>query len=190
PKGRLAVWLVVGGELVIFGGGVMAFLLERFRFLDTFDSLAALTNTPLGALNTVVLLTSSFFVVMAHNYAAKKDHKKMGKFLLLTIVMGTVFLLVKSYEWGVEKIPYGVVLGNLKPAFQEAFGPGQIFWSYYYFLTGMHAVHVVLGMLVIFIVYMNTRQGTNLHRVEMIGIYWHFVDLVWIFLFPIFYLSR
>lgn len=191
PKGRLIIWLVVAGELVIFGGGVVAFLLFRVKNPEIFDSLASLTSTPMGALNTFLLLTSSFLVVLGHHYGVEKNIKKMTMALIGTCVLGTGFLVVKSLEW-IPKISHGIVFGISDPKVIELHaGIGTTFWSYYYFLTGMHAVHVILGMLAILIVLYNVSSTKkNFHRIEMVGIYWHFVDLVWIFLFPIFYLSR
>lgn len=189
PKGRLIIWLLVAGEVTIFGGGVMAYLLNRVRIED-WKIMAALTSTPIGAINTIVLLTSSFFVVKAHEAAAKRELGKVKMFLGLTILFGAIFLSLKiGLEW-IPHIKEGVALGISDPGILAAFGPGVSFWSYYYFLTGMHAVHVILGMLAIFIVIINTRRGNNLHRIEMVGIYWHFVDLVWIFLFPLFYIAK
>ncbi len=190
PKGRLIIWLVVAGEMVIFGGGIVAYLLYRLNHLAVYDALASLTNTWLGALNTVVLLTSSFFIVKAHDYAAKKELKKMRNAMFVTIALGGVFLVVKTVEW-VPKIKAGLGLNDGSVFWGGAStAPGHTFWLSYFFLTGMHGAHVILGMITIFIVWLSVRKGENLHRVEMAGIYWHFVDLVWIFLFPLFYLSR
>ncbi len=190
PKGRLIIWLVVAGEMVIFGGGIIAYLLYRLNHLAVYDYFASYTSTWMGALNTVVLLTSSFFIVKAHDYAAKKELTKMRNAMFATIALGGVFLVVKSIEW-IPKISHGIGLNDFSAFSGDlSMGPGASFWYFYYFLTGMHGVHVILGMITIFIVWLSVRKGQNLHRVEMIGVYWHFVDLVWIFLFPLFYLSR
>ncbi len=186
PKGRMVIWLVVAGEIVIFGGGVVCYLLYKFTHPALYDAMASNTNTPMGALNTLVLLTSSFLVVMAHHYSTTKELGKMKLSMIGTILLGATFLVVKSFEW-IPKIQAGLGLNNMA-AFD--IGAGKTFWWFYFFLTGMHAAHVILGMLAILIVMFNVRNGKNLHRVEMSGIYWHFVDLVWIFLFPLFYLSR
>lgn len=188
PKGRLLIWLLIAGEIVIFGGAIVSYLLARFRFLEIYNSLSSLTSVPYGAFNTVVLLTSSYFIVMAHHYAHQKKLEAMQLSMWITVILGGVFLIVKTAEW-VPKLSSGITMG-IDGELAVLMGPGASFWDYYYFLTGMHALHVILGMVAILLVMYNVRDGKHLHRVEMAGVYWHFVDIVWIFLFPLFYLSR
>jgi len=191
PKGRMIIWLLVAGELVIFGGGVAAYLLNFIRHPE-WEVMAGQALFWAGAVNTVVLLVSSVCVVKAHEAAVKKDLKKVQLFMIVTIVLGLLFIVFKAIEWS-GKIPSGLVLGQIAESshiIKSSLGVGFTFWDYYYFLTGLHAVHVLLGMVAILIVMLNVRKGKNLHRVEMVGIYWHFVDLIWIFLFPLFYVTN
>ena len=176
PTGRLALWWVLASEIVIFGGLVAAYLLFRLHH-DSWADEAAHTNAWAGGLNTFVLLTSSLFVVLAHQAIEQNDRDKAFKFLWFTIAMGFVFLLVKAYEYTTE-ISHGYTLYK------------SVFWSFYYVATGLHATHVVVGMLIMAIVSFGVKKNENLQRVEYIGIYWHFVDVVWIFLFPLFYIAR
>ena len=176
PTGRLAVWWVLGSEIVIFGGLIMIYLLLR-RHHGFWADEASHTSTFAGALNTFVLLTSSLFVVLAHRAAERKQTEKAFKFLWLTIGMGLIFLLVKSWEY-TTKISHGYTLST------------NVFWSFYYTATGLHALHVIAGMVIMAIISVAVKAGKNLQRVEYIGIYWHFVDLVWIFLFPLLYIAK
>ncbi len=101
PKGRLAIWILVAGELVIFGGLIMSYLLSRVRFPEWAEQ-AAHTSTMWGAINTVVLLTSSFFIVKAHEAAVKKNLKRMTLFMSSTIACGFMFLIIKTIEYATE----------------------------------------------------------------------------------------
>ncbi len=176
PKGRLALWWLIASEVVIFGGLICTYVLYRLRFPEWGD-LAAHTSTPLGGLNTLVLLTSSLSVVLAHSAASRGNVRNATRFLTATVALGGVFLLVKGIEYSSE-IAHG-------------FTPtASLFWSFYYFMTGLHASHVLAGMVAMLLVARQAARRRNLHRVELVGLYWHFVDIVWIFLFPLLYLAR
>lgn len=176
PAARVAIWLVIVSEVVIFGGLIACYVLYRVRFPE-WAQYAVHTSTPLGALNTLVLLTSSLTVVLAHAAAQAGDLKKISRYLTVTIALGLVFLLVKSVEYSTE-IHHGYTFTT------------NLFWTFYYSMTGLHAIHVILGMLAMFWVMLSARRGENLHRVEMAGLYWHFVDVVWVFLFPLLYVAK
>jgi len=176
PSGRLAVWLLLSGEIVIFGGLVTAYMLQRLSNLDWAES-AHHTNTYIGAFNAVVLLTSDLFVVMAHAAAQKKDKDNAVKFINLTILLGLLFLAVKTFEYSSE-ISHG-----LTPV-------AGVFWTYYYLITGIHASHIVAGVLALFFVSLNVKKGQHFQRVEYAGIYWHFVDMVWLIVFPLLYIAK
>lgn len=176
PTGKLAVWWILGSEIVIFGGLLVCYILYRLLY-DHWSAEAAHTNTMLGATNTVVLLTSSLFAVLAHHYAEHKDGIKAAKFLRLTIVGALMFLVIKGFEWTGE-ITHGLTITK------------STFWSFYYTAAGLHALHVIAGAIIMAFVANDAAKGQNLHRVELIGIYWHFVDIVWIFLFPLLYIAK
>jgi heme/copper-type cytochrome/quinol oxidase subunit 3 len=176
PTGKLAVWWILGSEIVIFGGLLVCYILYRLLY-DHWSVEAANTNTMLGAANTFVLLTSSLFAVLAHHHAEHKDGAKAAKFLHLTILGALMFLLIKSYEWTTE-INHGLTITK------------STFWSFYYTAAGLHALHVIAGAIIMAFVAADAAKGQNLHRVELIGIYWHFVDIVWIFLFPLLYIAK
>jgi len=141
--------------------------------------MAAHLSVPIGTINTFVLLTSSLTMVLAFAAAEKGDQKGMRTWLLLTVLLGLAFLIIKGFEWG-SKIGAG---------FTPMAGS---FWSFYYTMTGLHALHVLGGVVVNSILFLSALMGLlrgREHRVELAGLYWHFVDVVWIFLFPLLYLS-
>jgi heme/copper-type cytochrome/quinol oxidase subunit 3 len=167
PTGRLAVWWLIASEIVIFGGVLGSYLMHRLGHPEWGDQ-ASHTNTMAGAFNTFVLLTSSLSAVLAHQAAEHKDGKKLG---------GLVFLIVKSIEWTTE-IKAGFTITS------------ATFWSFYYTAAGIHGVHVIVGMIIMMIVAGDAAKGRELQRVENVGLYWHFVDIVWIFLFPLLYIAK
>lgn len=187
PQGRLGMWILILGEFVIFGGLIVTYLLYRFRYPE-WAEMAAQTNIVLGATNTFVLLTSSFFVVKAHSAAVKKDTKKMSLFILLTIICAFIFLIVKITEYS-QKIHHGYTFSG-----EELVSKGKAvestYWAFYFLMTGLHALHVIIGALILFIIMMGARKGKNMHRIEIGGLYWHMVDLIWIFLFPLLYIAN
>lgn len=186
PQGRLAVWLLIIGELLIFGGLVVAYLLYRLRFPSWVEQTQH-TSTFFGAINTFVLLSSSYTIVKANDAAIKKDLVKMSRYMLITILCGVIFLVVKGTEY-THEINAGLTLTS--PKLQATDPVGATFWSFYYIMTGLHATHVLAGMVTLFIIWLDARKGRNVHRVELGGLYWHMVDLIWIFLFPLLYIAK
>ncbi len=176
PTGRLAVWWVIASEIVIFGGLLGAYVMFRLSHASWAEQ-AAVTNTYAGAFNTLVLLTSSLSAVLAHQAAERGEGKKAAKFLYFTILGGATFLVVKAFEWTFE-IQHGYTLTS------------NLFWSFYYTAAGLHGLHVIAGMVLMFFVARTAARNEELHRVENVGLYWHFVDIVWIILFSVIYIIR
>ncbi|MBT3327556.1 MAG: cytochrome oxidase subunit III [Gemmatimonadales bacterium] len=176
PTGRLAVWWLLASEVVIFGGLLGSYLMMRLGHPEWADA-AMHTNTWIGATNTFVLLTSSFTAVLAHQAAEKGDGKKAAGLLVLTIGGALTFLAIKSFEWYTE-ISHGYTI------------TANNFWSFYYTAAGLHALHVIAGAIIMGFIAWDAFRGKELQRVELIGIYWHFVDVVWIFLFPLLYIAK
>ncbi len=187
PKGRLALWILIAGEIAIFGGLIATYVLLRFRYPEWAEQTAH-TSTPLGALNTFVLLSSSYTIVLAHAYAAKKEFNKAFYLMLITVICGFIFLGVKAIEY-THEISLGLTLTSPKLV-AEGKGIGSLFWTFYYTMTGLHATHVIVGMTIISIVMFQVKKGKNLHRVELVGLYWHMVDIIWIFIFPMLYIAK
>ena len=176
PTGRLALWWVLASEIVIFGGLLACYVTFRVSH-PYWAAEAAHTKTWIGATNTFVLLTSSLMAVLAHHAAENRDGKKAAKFLWLTILGAVMFASIKAYEWYGE-ITHGFTITK------------SGFWSFYYAAAGLHAAHVVAGAIIMAVVARDAAKGKELQRVELVGIYWHFVDIVWIFLFPLLYIAK
>jgi heme/copper-type cytochrome/quinol oxidase subunit 3 len=179
PAGKLGVWWFLASEVMVFGGLLGTFILARIAAGGWAEE-AAHVNARIAALNTLILVTSSLSIVQAHGAVARGERQRAARFLLVTVGLGTLFLLNKAYEYATE-IGHG---------FTPASG---LFWSFYYALTGLHGLHVLGGVLVIASLAASALRGRAWaqveHRVELVGLYWHFVDVVWIFLFPLIYLS-
>ena len=176
PTGLLAVWWVVASEIVIFGGLLGSYVMYRLAH-DAWSEQAAATNVWIGAFNTFVLLTSSLTAVLAHQAAEHGDGKLAAKRLYYTCVGAATFIGVKAFEWTTE-IQHGYTITS------------NTFWSFYYTAAGLHALHVIAGAILMLFVAADAAKGRELHRVELVGIYWHFVDIVWIFLFPLLYIAK
>ena len=176
PTGRLAIWWVLASEIVIFGGLIGSYLMFRLGHPEWAEA-AAHTNTWIGAFNTFVLLSSSFTAVLAHQAAEKGEGKVAAKYLSFTILGALTFLVVKSLEWASE-ISHGYTI------------TANGFWSFYYTAAGLHGLHVIAGAIIMVFIAKDAAKNQELHRVELIGIYWHFVDVVWIFLFPLLYIAK
>jgi len=176
PTGRLAVWWILASEVVIFGGLLGVYVMHRLGHPEWAEA-ASHTQTWVGAINTFVLLTSSFTAVLAHQAAERGDGKGAAKLLGMTMLGALTFLVIKSMEW-TNEISHGYTI------------TANTFWSFYYTAAGLHALHVIAGGIIMGVVAFDAYRGRELHRVELIGIYWHFVDVVWIFLFPLLYIAK
>jgi heme/copper-type cytochrome/quinol oxidase subunit 3 len=174
--GKLAVWWLLASEVVIFGGLLASYVMHRIAH-DAFAVQAAHTNTWIGAFNTLVLLTSSLSAVLAHQSAERGDGPKAARLLWATCVGASTFLVVKAFEW-TEEIRHGFTI------------TASTFWSFYYTAAGIHASHVIAGAIIMALVARDAATNKDRHRVELIGIYWHVVDVVWIFLFPLLYIAK
>jgi heme/copper-type cytochrome/quinol oxidase subunit 3 len=174
--GKLAVYWLIGSEIVIFGGVLAPYIMFRL-FHDYWSHESAHTNTLAGAINTFVLLTSSLFIVLGHQAAENKENMKAFKYIWLTILGALTFLVIKGIEWTGE-ISHGLTIHK------------SLFWAFYYTAAGIHALHVIAGAIIMGIISIDVKNNKNLHRVELIGLYWHFVDIVWIFLFPLLYIAK
>jgi heme/copper-type cytochrome/quinol oxidase subunit 3 len=176
PTGRLAVWWIIASEIVIFGGLLGSYVMHRLAH-DAFAQQAAHTNTWIGAFNTFVLLTSSLSAVLAHKASDHGDGKKAAQYLYYTMAGGITFLVVKAFEW-THEIQEGFTIAS------------STFWSFYYTAAGIHAAHVLAGVIIMGFVAQTAKRQLEMQRVELIGLYWHFVDVVWIFLFPLLYIAK
>ena len=173
---KVAVWWFLASEIMVFGGLIVSYIVFRLGGPGWSEAAHHLRLT-LAVVNTLVLLTSSYTVVQAFVAAEGGDVRGLRTFLGLTVLGGLIFLAIKAVEYTTE--------------IRAGFTPGAgIFWSFYYTMTGLHALHVLGGVAVNVVVLVCAAASVKKpHRVELAGLYWHFVDIVWIFLFPLLYLS-
>jgi cytochrome c oxidase subunit 3 len=188
---RLGMWLFLGTEVLLFAGLFLGYSVYRHFYHATFHAASRTLDLSLGTLNTVVLITSSFTVAMAF-YAIKKGKTALcAGMLVATILFALTFLGVKSVEYA-HKFAEGALPGKFYH-FHEVTGPGaNLFYTVYFLATGLHAFHVIVGMSILIWVLVRVLKGhfgpSYYVPVELGGLYWHLVDLVWIFLFPLLYL--
>ncbi len=186
---KLGMWLFLYTELLLFGGLFMVYMV--YRSLNSDDFLIASFNLDvwLGAINTVVLLTSSMTIAMSITAIQLGNTKLSLRLQFLTVLAAVIFLVIKYFEWG-AKIEHGLWPG-MEHFISMPHGQ-QLYFYLYFFMTGLHGLHVVVGMIFILIVMNKIRKGSihkNKHQLlENSGLYWHLVDLIWIYLFPLFYL--
>ena len=188
----LGMWLFLATELLFFGGMFLAYTLYRAWYPDAWVAASHHLDVFWGAFNTVALILSSFTMAMAVHAAQTGSRQGQIVFLVLTMALGTVFLGVKAMEYA-DKFDHHLVPG---PGFlfdDPRYGrAAQIFFSVYFAMTGVHALHMVIGLGLLLWLLAGARRGTFTAEyntpVEMVGLYWHFVDIIWIFLFPLLYL--
>jgi cytochrome c oxidase subunit 3 len=190
--GTLGMWAFLITEILFFGGMFMAYILYRTKYPDAFAFASAHLNWKLGAANTAVLIISSLTMALAVYYSQVGDKKMLMLFIVLTMILGATFLGVKAYEY------YDKWDHHLIPGFRFHWeGSGdpdhvQMFYFIYFAMTGIHALHMIVGLGIMTVILMMAKRGRftpEYHSpVEISGLYWHFVDIVWIFLFPLLYL--
>lgn len=189
----LGMWAFLVSEVMFFGGLFATYMVYRFKFPEAFDHASEHLDVYLGGFNTFVLLTSSLTMALAVRAAHLGQSRRIALMIALTMALGVAFLGVKSLEY-VHKYEDGLApLLGLPFRFEGAqVGPTKLFYGLYFAMTGVHALHMIIGIaiLALFIrpALRGAYSGGNSLSVEIIGLYWHFVDLVWIFLFPLLYL--
>jgi len=186
---KLGMWLFIFTELLLFGGLFLVYTVFRAKYPSNFHEGSLELSVSIGALNTIVLLISSMTIAMALT-AMQKDKKKLAMQLIaFTLFMATVFLFNKVIEWS-TKFEHGLYPGSpLMPHLERG---DLMFFSLYFFMTGLHALHILVGMVLLTIVFFKIKSG-SIHskryvNLENGALYWHLVDLIWIFLFPMMYL--
>ena len=173
--GKVGVWWFLASEIMMFGGLITTYVVFRLGGSGWAEASHHL-SVPLASINTLVLLTSSYTIVQAFVAGERGDARALRIYLGLTVLGGLIFLGIKAVEYTTE--------------IRAGFMPGAgILWSFYYAMTGLHALHVLGGVVVNGVILATEGVDVkNPHRVELAGLYWHFVDVIWIFLFPLLYL--
>lgn len=200
---RLGFWLFLFTELLLFGALFIVYGVYRGTYLSEFKIAAHSLNTGIGTQNTIILLTSSLTMVLSLS-ALQAGRVKLAKTLLrFTIGLGIAFLVIKGFEWNAKfahhlflQTSHAIAAGKgsllLNPG-PEMLPQGQVlFYGLYFIMTGTHALHIIIGLIWMGLVYYWINKGSinpdNSGVLERCGLYWHLVDLIWIFLFPLYYL--
>jgi cytochrome c oxidase subunit 3 len=189
----LGMWIFLITEVMFFGGMFAAYTIYRSAYPTVFAIASSSLNVTIGAINTCVLLLSSFTMVMAVRAGQLGQRKLIIFFLILTLFFGCIFLGVKAYEW-TEKYEEHHMPGQIAFHLEgtDLQGPAKLFFSLYFAMTGLHALHMVVGVGILTFLILETRKGKYSAEyytpVDISGLYWHFVDVIWIFLFPLLYL--
>jgi cytochrome c oxidase subunit 3 len=188
---KQGMWIFLVTEVLFFSGLFMAYAVLRVFFPTMMKDVHHLLDWRLGALNTVILICSSLSMALAVSASQRGEKDKIVKNLWITLLFAAGFLVVKSFEYS-HKIREGMLPGNLYHYEELKIARAPTFFSVYFVMTGIHGLHVIIGMAVIYWLIRRAKRNefgpTYFTPVEMTGLYWHFVDLVWIYLFPLLYL--
>jgi cytochrome c oxidase subunit 3 len=190
--GQLGMWLFLVTEIMFFGGLFAAYAIYRHLYPAAFAEGSHHLDMYVGTFNTIILIGSSVTMVLAVHAAQIGNRRAIILFLILTILLGGAFLGIKAYEYHHKWVENLIPGQGFRHVGKEDAGHVQMFFLFYFVMTGMHALHMVIGVgLLLAAIYVAMRgRVTPGHyaQVDITGLYWHFVDLVWIFLFPLLYL--
>ena len=187
----LGMWIFLATEVLFFGGLFLTYAVYRGWYPEAFTAASRELLVWAGTLNTVVLITSSLTMALAVHAAQSGHRRALVALLLVTMAFGCVFLSIKAFEYWTEFKEHHV------PGFGFQFEPeyylqAQIFFSLYFIMTGFHALHMIIGLGIMTVMVWMSWHGRftpeYYNPIEVSGLYWHFVDIVWIFLFPLLYL--
>jgi cytochrome c oxidase subunit 3 len=189
----LGMWTFLITEIMFFGGLFLGYTIYRSLYPQAFAEASRLLDYRLGAINTAVLICSSLTMVLAVRSAQLGQRRRLVTFLVLTIVLGSAFLVNKGFEYAHKFHEHLVPGPNFGPEAQLTDPQhSQLFFSFYFGMTGLHALHMIIGIgILVMLVYQSWRgrfTSDYFTPVDITGLYWHFVDIVWIFLFPLLYL--
>lgn len=188
---KLGVWLFLATEILMFGGLFVGYIIFHGLYPEMFAEGAKHLDWRLGATNTVVLLISSYTMASGVHYAQTNQKSKCVKALLVTLLCGLMFLVIKYFEYS-HKIHDGLLPGKFFHNGEAEHANLAMYFSFYFCMTGLHASHVIAGMCLIFWVMRRAARGDFTPEfytpVEGVGLFWHLVDLIWIYLFPLLYL--
>ncbi|MDF1575067.1 MAG: cytochrome c oxidase subunit 3 [Bacteroidales bacterium] len=186
---KLGIWLFIFTELLFFGGLFLTYAVYRNMNRQAFHLAAEELDVAVGTINTVILLISSMTMAMATTSIQKKDKRTTLILIWITLLLALAFLVNKYFEWS-GKIGHGIWPGS--PLLEELGRGDTLFFGLYFFMTGLHALHIIIGMVLLAVVLVRVQKDRitfdNFQLLENGGLYWHLVDLIWIFLFPLFYL--
>jgi len=192
PEGaKTGMWLFLFTEILLFGGLFLIYSVYRNMHSHEFHLAASELNKSLGVINTLVLLTSSLTMVLSINALRRGQIGRCFGYLGFTLACSCVFLVIKYFEWS-AKYHHHIFPGT---DYLHGLPPGEgLFFNLYFMMTGLHGIHIVIGMIAMTVTALKIRSGVvgpkNYGMLEYTGLYWHLVDLIWIFLLPLFYLTN
>jgi len=189
---KLGMWLFLATEILMFGGLFVGYIIYHGEYPEVFKAGSKFLDWKKGSINTVVLLLSSFTMAMSIYYAQKNKMKNCQQMLIATLACGFLFMFIKYLEYS-HKFHDGIFPGRFFNYTGEGFVEGlPLYFSFYYLMTGLHASHVFIGMILIswlaYRVYKKQLGPNHYMPLEYVGLFWHLVDLIWIYLFPLLYL--
>jgi len=186
---KMGMWLFLFTELLLFGGLFLVFSIYRYMNHEAFAHGGAELDIFIGTFNTIVLITSSMTIAVSIGALQQNKVKLAIWLMILTIVLALVFMVNKYFEWS-AKHEHGLMPGT--EGFNDLVPGEKLFFLLYFFMTGLHALHIIAGSVFIGVVIQKVKKGKVSHDnymlLENAGLYWHLVDVIWIFLFPLFYL--
>jgi len=179
PPGGILIWFLIILELFTFLGAALIFVYYRKNLLQEFTESKAMLNPIIGTVNTIILITSGYFMAISVNKLREDNNEKSAFFMLIGLVLGVAFLIIKGVEF-YHKIELGIGFGY------------NTFFTFYWLMTGFHFVHVLFGVGLLAYMYFDVKKekynSTKIFDVEASASYWHMCDLIWILIFPILYL--
>jgi cytochrome c oxidase subunit 3 len=188
----LGMWVFLITEVMFFGGMFLAYMVYRSTYPEVFGLASRTLSAPIGAVNTAVLLCSSLTMALGVRAAQLGARRPLVMLLIATMLLGGVFLGVKAYEWHHKAEEHHVPGPGFHLEGTEQQGTAQLFYSLYFGMTGLHALHMIVGIGIMAILTWQAHRGrfgpAYYTPVDVGGLYWHFVDVIWIFLFPLLYL--
>ena len=188
---HLGMWIFIATEVLFFGGLFLGYTVYRHFYFSEFAAASKHTDAVFGTVNSVILLTSSLTMALAVQFAKVGRTKLIVRFLALTIFLGLAFLVVKGFEYHKDLVDKLVPGPNFDPSLPLQ---SQIFFWFYWTMTGLHGLHVCIGLGVLSVMAIRAQRnkfsGNYFTPVEITALYWHFVDIVWLFLYPLLYLVQ
>lgn len=188
---KMGMWIFLGTEILMFGGLFAAYIVYRLWYPELFTMASEELDTLLGAVNTLVLIGSSLTVALAIKSAQLNKNRNIIINLGITLALAATFMVIKYFEW-THKFHLGIYPGEFYSFGGIDHPKANVFFSLYYLMTGLHGIHVLIGMgLMGWLIWRSVKGHFNSEYytpIEITGLYWHLVDIIWIFLFPLFYL--
>ena len=191
PVGEFGMWVFLVSEMLFFSVLFFGYLVTRLHHPLGFATASRHTDVVIGSVNTAVLLTSSLMMALAGRSAVAGARRSASRLLAATAVFGMIFLALKGLEYAHDAQHQLVPWRDFSLAFEPDAGGARLFFWLYFIMTGAHAVHLLIGISLVLIVMVGVaraRHGIHVELVEVTGLYWHLVDIVWIFLYPLLYL--